>query len=56
MALFKRLFHKHTWKPLKVVYRYTEYGGWGRKITVKRCQCVECGRIEYIHFDGKNMI
>ena len=55
MGLFKRLFHKHTWKPLKVIYRYKE-GGWGRQITVKRCQCTVCGRIEYIHFDGKNIV
>ena len=55
MGLFKRLFHKHTWRPMKLVYRYRE-GGCGRQIAVKRCQCTVCGRIEYVHFDGKNMI
>lgn len=55
MKLFKKLFHKHTWKPLKVIYRYQDWRC-NRQIAVKRCQCVVCGRIEYIHFDGKNMI
>ena len=54
MKLFKRLFHRHTWKPLKVEYRYWDYRT-GRKVTVKRCQCRECGKIEHIHFDGKNI-
>lgn len=53
--MFKRLFHRHTWKPLKVMYRYREYRS-GRQIAVKRCQCVGCGKIVYLHFDGKNIL
>lgn len=45
MELFKRLFHRHTWRPMKVMYRYRE-GGCGRQIAVKRCQCVVCGRTQ----------
>ena len=55
MALFKRLFHRHTWRPMKVMYRYRDIGS-RRQIAVKRCQCTVCGRIEYRHFDGKNML
>ena len=54
MRIFKRLFHRHTWRALRTVYRYREYSG--KKIVVKRCQCRVCGRIEYIHFDGKDII
>lgn len=53
--MFKSLFHRHTWKPLKVMYRYREYRN-GRQIAVKRCQCVGCGKIDYFHFDGKKLI
>lgn len=55
MGLFKKLIHRHTWQPLKVVYRYREYSS-GRKITVKRCQCRVCGKIACHHFDGKNIL
>ena len=55
MNLFKNLFHRHTWKPLKVMYRYREYSS-GRQISVKRCQCRGCGKIEYRHFCGKEML
>ena len=54
MRLFKRLFHRHTWRPLKTQYRYKEYGR--GKIAVKKCQCRDCGKIEYIHFNGKDII
>lgn len=52
---FRRLFHRHTWRVLRTEYRYTEYRS-GRKITVKRCQCRECGKITYIHFAGKDIM
>ena len=54
MGLFKRLFHRHTWKPLKTMYRYRT-GGYGHLVTVKKCQCQGCGRISYIHFVGKDV-
>ena len=38
----------------RVEYRYRDYQT-GVKVTVRRCQCRECGRIDYIHFDGKNI-
>lgn len=57
MGLFKNLFHRHTWQPLKVVYRYQDTMTPARRIiTVKRCQCRICGKIRYIHFDGKNIL
>ena len=57
MGMFRRLFHRHTWKPLKTLYRYREYRGHrDRRITVKRCQCYECGQIRVIHFDGKDIV
>lgn len=55
MGLLRRLFHRHTWRPLKVEYRYRDYQT-GRKVTAKRCQCRDCGKIAYIHFDEKNII
>lgn len=55
--MFRRLFHRHTWKPLKTLYRYREYAlHRDRHITVKRCQCYECGRIRTIHFEGKDIV
>ena len=55
MSLLRKLFHRHTWKPLKTIYRYREYSS-GRQIAVKRCQCMTCGKIAYRHFDGKNLL
>lgn len=55
MKLWKKLFHRHTWRVLRTEYRYTEYRS-GRKITVKRCQCRECGKITHIHFAGKDIL
>ena len=52
---FKKLYHRHTWRPLKVQYRYWDYRT-GQQLEVKRCQCRECGKIEYHHFSGKNLI
>lgn len=54
MRIFKKLFHRHTWRKLRTEYRYMDYHT-GKLITVKRCQCRTCGRIEYIHFDGKDI-
>ena len=55
-AWFKPLVHRHTWRTLKVEYRYPDRKTPGRMITVKRCQCRDCGKILYIHFDGKNIV
>lgn len=55
MSLLRKLFHRHTWKPLKTIYRYKERGDWGPKVSVKKCQCHVCGRIAYIHFVGKDI-
>lgn len=54
MGLFKKLLHRHTWRKLRTEYRYFDYHT-GKLITVKRCQCQKCGRIEYIHFDGNDI-
>lgn len=55
MGLFKKLLHRHTWRPLRTEYRYMDYNT-GNLITVKRCQCRDCGKIVYIHFNGKNIM
>lgn len=55
MGILRRLFHRHSWRPLKVMYRYRDLGT-HRQITVKRCQCQVCGKMEYIHFAGKNIV
>lgn len=55
MNLFRRLRHRHIWHPLKTEYRFKDFKN-GKKITVKRCQCRGCGRIEYFHFDGKDIL
>ena len=55
MKLFKRLFHRHTWRLLRTEYRYRDYQT-GNKMTVKRCQCRVCGKISYLHFNGKDII
>ena len=54
MGFFKKLWHRHTWKPLKTVYRYKDRDGYFQ-ISVKKCQCLGCGKIDYIHFVGKNV-
>ena len=54
MGLFQKLFHRHTWKPLKTMYRYRD-GGYGDLVCVKKCQCRGCGRFAYIHFIGKEI-
>lgn len=54
MKLFNKLFHRHTWRKLRTEYRYKDYRT-GKRIAVKRCQCQVCGRIEYIHFYGKDI-
>ena len=54
MGLFKKMFHRHTWRKLKTEYRYREYSN-GQKISVVRCQCRDCGKISYIHFKGKEI-
>ena len=53
MMLFKRLIHRHTWKPLKTEYRYRSGC---QSVAVKRCQCRECGKIMHIHFNGKDIV
>lgn len=53
MRLLKRLIHRHTWRPLKTEYRY--HSGC-KSVSVKRCQCRECGKIEHIHFNGKDIV
>ena len=52
---FKKLYHRHTWRPLRTQYRYVDYRT-GHKIAVKRCQCRECGKFAYLHFDGKDIV
>lgn len=54
MGLFRKLFHRHTWRALRTEYRYRDYQT-GLKMTVKRCQCRDCGKIAYIHFAGKDI-
>ena len=51
----RQFFCRHTWRPIKVEYRYPEYRG-GRIITCKKCQCVKCNKIAYIHFHDKTII
>ena len=53
MRLFKRLIHRHTWRPLKTEYRYRNRY---KTVAVKRCQCRECGKIQHIHFEGKDIV
>lgn len=55
MKWLRRLRHRHTWRALRTQYRYFDYRT-GQKIEVKRCQCRECGKIDYIHFSGKNIV
>lgn len=54
MRIFRRLFHRHTWRTLRVEYRYKDWKT-GHRIAVKRCQCRECGVIRYLHFDQKEI-
>ena len=56
MGMFRRLFHRHTWKPLKTLYRYKGSRTSQRKITVKRCQRYECGEVRAIRFEGKDIV
>lgn len=53
--LFRKLFHRHTWRALRTEYRYWDNQN-SIRVTVKRCQCRDCGRIAYIHFYGKNIV
>lgn len=54
--ILRRLFHRHSWRPMKVMYRYKEGGSWGPEIAVKKCQCQVCGKIRYVHFRGKTVV
>ena len=57
MKLFRKIIHRHVWRPLRTEYRYRDhYRGPGEMITVKKCQCRGCGRIDYFHFAGKEII
>lgn len=49
----KQYFCRHTWRPLRVEYRY-QLGC--KTVIVRRCQCRKCGKIDYIHFDYKNIV
>lgn len=54
---FCRLIHRHVWRPLRTEYRYrSNYKARGQMITVKKCQCRSCGKIDYFHFIGKELI
>lgn len=53
--ILRRLFHRHSWRPMKVMYRYKE-GSWGPEIAVRKCQCQVCGKIQYVHFRGKTVV
>ena len=55
MMWLKRIFHRHTWRQLRTEYRYPDYKT-GKKVTVKRCQCRVCGKLQYFHFYGKDII
>lgn len=55
MNIFRKLFHRHTWRKLRTEYRYRDYQT-GRRISVKKCQCRDCGQISYIHFDEKEIV
>lgn len=57
MGFLKKLIHRHTWKPLKTMYRYRANDGipGSPKVTVKKCQCQGCGKIAYIRFVGKDV-
>ena len=55
MSIFRKLFHRHTWRRIKKLYSYREYSN-GRKVTVYLCQCRDCGMIKYIHFDEKFIV
>ena len=57
MNLFRKIIHRHVWRPLRTEYRYRDhYRRPGEMITVKKCQCRGCGRIDYFHFVGKEII
>lgn len=55
MMWLKRIFHRHTWRQLRTEYRYRDYQT-GKKLVVKRCQCRVCGKLQYFHFYGKDII
>lgn len=55
MKLFKKLLHRHTWRKLKKQYSYREYSN-GHKVTVYRCQCRICNKIDYLSFKGKELL
>lgn len=55
MKLIRKLLRRHTWRKLRTEYRYRDIQT-GRMVAVKRCQCRDCGKIDYIHFDGKDIV
>ena len=55
MGLFG--IHRHTWRPLKVAYRYRDWRrGKSQIVTVRRCQCRKCGKVAHVHFAGKDVV
>lgn len=55
MKYLRKLFHRHTWRKLKVEYRYRDYTT-GRKVAVYRCQCRDCNKISRLRFFEKEII
>lgn len=55
MGLFKRLLHRHTWRRVRKEYSCWDYSI-GRYVTVYRCQCRICNKIDYLPFNGKELL
>lgn len=53
MNLFRKIIHRHVWRPLRTEYQYRRPG---EMITVKECQCRGCGKIDFFHFVEKESI
>lgn len=55
MGLFKKLLHRHIWRRLRKEYNYWDYSR-GQYVTVYRCQCRICNKIDYLSFKGKELL
>ena len=55
MGLFKKLLHRHIWRRLRKEYTCWDYSR-GQYVTVYRCQCRGCNKIEYLPFNGKELL
>lgn len=55
MKILRKLLHRHIWRRIRKEYRCWDYSR-GCYVTVYRCQCRICNKIDYLSFKGKELL